>query len=143
MKNTLLAVLVISLCYYDSPAQNVAPHSPRYVKYQEAISNRSIGKGAKKVNPFRDGVASTDKLTKDIAALNKMADGTASSDKLADILLNSLEIFDSVGKTDKPAFRVVPVGLYTYAGFMRQEITRKQELSKPRPLTTKKSGWLL
>jgi hypothetical protein len=130
MKNTLLAVLVISLC--DIQAQSVAPHSPRYVKYQEAIPNQSIEKGAKKVNPVRDGVAGFDKLTNDISAFNKMADGTASSDKLAGILLNSLKNFDSVSrvdKPDKPVLRIVPV------------INRS--LSKPRPVTTKKSGWLL
>ena len=141
MKNTLLAVLAISLCN-ESHAQSVAPHSPRYVKYQEAIPNQSIDKGAKKVNPFRDGIVSTDKLTNDISAFNKMADGTASSDKLADILLNSLENFDSVSRTGKPALRVVPVSLYTYAGYMQQCIMNRP-LSKPRPLTKKKSGWLL
>jgi hypothetical protein len=141
MKNTLLAVLVLSL-YSDSQAQNVASHSPRYIKYQEAIPNQSIDKGAKKVNPFRDGVAGFDKLTNDISAFNKMADGTASSDKLADILLNSLENFDSVSRTGKPEFRVVPVDMYTFAGYMQQWIMNRS-LSKPRPLTTKKSGWLL
>jgi hypothetical protein len=141
MKNTLLAVLAISLCN-DSQSQSVAPHLPGYIKYQEAIPNQSIDKGAKKVNPFRDGVASTDKLTNDISAFNKMADGTASSDKLADILLNSLENFDSLSRTGKPEFRVVPVSLYTYAGYMQQWIMNRP-LSKPRPLTTKKSGWLL
>jgi len=141
MKNTLLAVLAISL-YSDSQAQSVAPHSPGYIKYQEAIPNQSIDKGAKKVNPFRDGIASTDKLTNDISAFNKMADGTASSDKLADILLNSLENFDSVSRTGKPELRVVPAGLYTYAGYM-QKCIMSRPLSKPRPLTTKKSGWLL
>src|SRR5690349_13731877 len=105
MKNTLLAVLAISL-YNESQAQNVASHTPGYIKYQEAIPNQSIDKGAKKVNPFRDGVASFDKLTNDISAFTKMADGTASSDKLADILLNSLENFDSVSRTGKPALRV-------------------------------------
>jgi hypothetical protein len=142
MKNTLLAVLGISFCSYDIQAQSIAPHLPGYIKYQEAIPNQSIDKGAKKVNPFRDGVASLDKLTSDISVI-KMADGTASSDKLANILLNSLEIFDSVGKTDKPVFRIVPVGLYTYTGYMQQSIIKIQSLSKPRPLTTKKSGWLL
>ena len=137
MKNTLLAVLGISFCSYDIQAQSIAPHLPGYIKYQEAIPNQSIDKGAKKVNPFRDGIASTNKLTNDISAFSKMADGTASSDKLADILLNSLENFDSVGKSDKPVMRIVPVGLYTYAGYM-QKVT-----SKPRPLNTKKSGWLL
>lgn len=141
MKNTLLAVLVISL-YSDSQAQNVAPHSSGYIKYQEAIPNQSIDKGAKKVNPFRDGVASFDKLTNDISAFNKMADGTASSDKLADLLLNSLENFDSVSRTGKQELRVVPVGLYTYAGYIQLCIMNRP-LSKPRPLTTKKSGWLL
>ena len=143
MKNTLLAVLVISL--FDSQAQSIAPHSSGYVKYQEAIPNQSIEKGSKKVNPIRDGVASIDKLTSDLSAFNKMADGTASSDKLADILLNSLENFDSLGRTDKPnkpALHIVPVGLYTYAGYMQQWIMNRP-LSKPRPLTTKKSGWLL
>jgi|GEM_PF-4794062 len=138
MKNTLLAVLAISL-YCDSQAQNVAPHSPRYIKYQEAIPNQAIDKGAKKVNPFRDGVAGFNKLTNDISAHNKMADGTASSDKLAEILLNSLESFDSISRTDKPTLGVVPVRLYTYTGYMQQWIP----LSKPRPLTSKKSGWLL
>jgi hypothetical protein len=130
MKNTLLAVLVISLC--DIQAQSIAPHSSGYVKYQEAIPNQSIEKGAKKVNPLRDGVASFDKLTNDISAFNKMADGTASSDKLAGILLNSLENFDSVSRTDKrdkPVLRIVPVV--------------NRSLSKPRPVTSKKSGWLL
>jgi hypothetical protein len=141
MKNTLLAVLAISL-YSDSHAQKVAPHSSGYIKYQEAIPNQSIDKGAKKVNPFRDGIAGFDKLTNDISAFNKMADGTASSDKLADILLTSLENFDSVGRTGKPEFRVVPVGPYTYAGYVQQWIMSRP-ISKPRPLTTKKSGWLL
>jgi len=133
MKNTLLAVLAISCCH-ESQAQSVAPHSSGYVKYQEVIPNRSIDKGAKKVN--------TDKLTTDISAYNKMADGTASSDKLADILLNSLDNFDSLSRTGKPEFRVVPVGLYTYAGYMQQWIMNRP-LSKPKPSTTKKSGWLL
>jgi hypothetical protein len=137
MKNTLLAVLVISLCNSDIQAQRIAPHTPGYIKYQEAIPNQSIDKGAKKVYPHREGVASINKLTTYISAHNKMADGTASSDKLADILLNSLENFDSVGKTEKPAMRIVPVGLYTYAGFMQNVV------SKPRPFTPKKSGWLL
>ena len=141
MKNTLLAVLAISL-YSDSQAQNVAPHSSGYVKYPEAIPNQSIEKGAKKVNPARDAVASFKKLTNDISAFNKMADGTASSDKLAEILLNSLENFDSVSRTGKPELREVPVGLYTFAGYMQQWIMNRS-LSKPRPLTTKKSGWLL
>lgn len=134
MKNTLLAVLAISL-YSDSQAQNVASHSPRYIKYQEAIPNQSIDKGAKKVNPFN-------KLTNDISAFNKMADGTASSDKLADILLNSLENFDSISRTGKPELHVVPAGLHTYTGYMQQWVMNRP-LSKPRPLTTKKSGWLL
>ncbi len=137
MKNTLLTVLGISFCSYDIHAQSVAPHLPGYVKYQEAIPNQSIDKGAKKVNPFRDGVASTNKLSTDISAYSKMADGTASSDKLADILLNSLEAFDSISKNDKPTLRIMPVGLYTYAGYIQKVI------SKPRPVTTKKSGWLL
>ncbi|MFL5747128.1 MAG: hypothetical protein ACJ751_20790 [Niastella sp.] len=132
MKNTLLAVLAISL-YSDSQAQNVVPHSTRYIKYQEAIPNQSIDKGAKKVNH---------KLATDNSAFTKMADGTASSDKLADILLNSLENFDSVSRTGKPELRVVPAGLHTYAGYI-QQWTINRPVSKPRPLTKKKSGWLL
>lgn len=141
MKNTLLAVLAVSL-YNDSLAQHIAPHSSGYIKYQEAIPNQSIDKGAKKVNPFRDGFASTDKLTNDMSAFNKMADGTASSDKLAGILMNSLDNFDSVSRRSKPVLRVLPGGLYTYTGYMQQWIMSRP-LSKPRPLTTKKSGWLL
>ncbi|MBO9200326.1 MULTISPECIES: hypothetical protein [Niastella] len=144
MKSTLLAVLVISLSYYDMQAQSIAPASPGYIKYQEAIPKHSFYKRIRKTSPIRDGVGTINKLTNDISAISKMADGTASTDKLAFILTNSLENFDSVTRTGKPALRIIPVGQYTYAGYVQLLLTRQMELlSKPRPVTAKKSGWLL
>jgi hypothetical protein len=153
MKSTLLAVLVISLCYYDTPAQSIAPHSPGYIKYQEATSGSSLKNGSKKANAMTDGVASFDKLTNDISAFHTMADGTASTDKLAEILINSLGNFDGENIQRKPALRIMPVvytqqstagnGQYSYERYMHDLMTGLHPLPKPRPITSKKSGWLL
>ena len=153
MKNTLLAVLVISLCYYDSQAQVISLQSPGYIKYQEVIPKHSIDKEADKANRITDGVTATDKLTHAISAFNKLADGTASADKLADILMNSLEVFDDGNTGGRPAPHIKPVVLkqqdipvndeYTYAEYMQQLLLRLHPLTKPRPINSKKSGWLL
>ncbi len=151
MKNTLLAVLIIVLCYDPTHAQSTPLPTPGYIKYQGQYSNQSIDKEPVKTNSITDGVATTDKLANDIITSNKMADGVISSNKLAEDIINSLNEMEEAKAVNKQTPKVVGMALtlnntmatdqHAYAWHMENLILHAQQLQKPRP-THNRKGWL-
>jgi hypothetical protein len=152
MKNTLLAVLIMCLCYDHTQAQNVPPHAADYIKYQERNPNQPVGKSSVATNTLADGVVSTDKLFRDINTSTIMADGAITTDKLADDIINSLnEMEDALGVNKQPQ-RVIPVSFiplnnivaidqHAYAWHMQCHLLYARQSQKPRP-THNRIGWL-
>jgi hypothetical protein len=143
MKNTLLIVLVIVLCYDSTHAQVPTSQSPGYIKYQGTYSNQSVEKRVVSTSVITDGSAATDKLAYDLSTVYTMADGVTTTDKLADDIAHSLETFTENMTVDTPAFTATraallqpaePVSLTTYVGYM------KYQLQKPRPINSKRTG---
>ena len=90
MKNTLLAVLLIVVCYEHTQAQ-VNPQRPSgFIKFQGTHPAKPVGKGASTKNTTSDGAVTTNKLANDIIISNIMADGTVTTDKLANDILSSM-----------------------------------------------------
>lgn len=149
MKNTLLAVLIIALCYDPTQAQSTPLPTPGYIKYQGQYSNKSIDKEPVRANSLTDGVATTDKLANDIITSNKMADGAVSSDKLAEDIINSLNEMEGAKAVNRQAPKVVlmvsavnnamATDHHAYAWHMQNLLLHSQQ--KPRP-TYKRIGWL-
>jgi hypothetical protein len=149
MKNTLLAVLIIALCYDPTQAQSTPLPTPGYIKYQGEYSNQSIDKEPVRANRLTDGVATTDKLANDIITSNKMADGVISSDKLAEDIINSLKEMEEAKvvnrQTSKVVFMASPranamaTDQHAYAWHMQNLLLHSQQ--KPRP-TRNRIGWL-
>ncbi|HEX6430130.1 MAG TPA: hypothetical protein VF008_20690 [Niastella sp.] len=151
MKNTLLAVLIMALCYDPTQAQSTPLPTPGYIKYQGQHPNQSIDKGSVTTNALADGVATTDKLANDIITSNKMADGTVSSNKLAEDIINSLNEMEEAHTANKQTQRLISMStpLYNamvsdqnaYARHMQHLLLYDQLLQKPRP-TNNRKGWL-
>ena len=149
MKNTLLAVLIIALCYDPTHAQSTPLPTPGYIKYQGQYSNQSGDKESVKTNSLADGVTTTDKLANDIITSNKMADGAVSSNKLAEDIINSLNEMDGAKAVNRQAPKVVLMAptlnnamatdQHAYAWHMQNLLLHSQQ--KPRP-THNRIGWL-
>lgn len=151
MKNTLLAVLIIALCYDATQAQSPPLPTPGYIKYQGQSSNQSIDKEPVKTNRLADGAATTDKLANDIITSNKMADGAVSSNKLAEDIINSLNEMEEAQAVSKNSQKLVLMAppldyamaadQHAYAWHMQNLLLHAQQLQKPRP-THNRKGWL-
>jgi hypothetical protein len=151
MKNTLLAVLIISLCYDKTQAQNTPLPTPDHIKYQGQFPNQFIDNRTVITNTLTDGVATTDKIFNDIINSNKMADGAVSSNKLADDIINSLKDMEEAQTENRPVQGLVSIApsLYNtkatdqhaYAFHMQDLLPYAQQSQKPRP-TYNRKGWL-
>lgn len=112
MKNTLLAVLIMCLCYDHTQAQNAPPHAAAdYIKYQERNPHQPVEKSAVKINTLADGVISTDKILKDLNTSTTMADGASTTDKLADDITNSLNDMENALSLHKRVQEIMPVSI--------------------------------
>ena len=147
MKNTLLAVLLIVVCYECTQAQ-VNPQRPSgYIKYQGTHPTKPVGKGASTKNTTSDGAVTIDKLANDILVSNIMADGTVTTDKLANDILNTMRAGNKALNANASAGEDVQaeVPLYTtaknnrqsYARFIQQSMLQRQHTSN-----FKRTGWL-
>jgi hypothetical protein len=146
MKNTLLAVLLIVVCYECTQAQ-VNPQRPSgYIKYQGAHPTKPVGKGSSAKNTTTDGAVTTDKLANDILISNIMADGTVTTDKLANDILSSMRAGNkalNVNASTKcvpagaPLYSVVVNNQPLYSGYMQRSILQRQYASN-----FKRTGWL-
>jgi hypothetical protein len=118
MKNTLLTVLGISLCYYDAPAQRTIPHSSGYTSAHHKMA---------------DGTVSTDKLAETlINSLGNFNSGNRAGKTALHIMPVACKQQGITGNAP-----------YTYAEYMQHLFGRLQPLPKPRRTTVKNSGWLL
>lgn len=118
MKNTLLAVLGISLCYYDTQAQSTIPHTRGYRSAHHKMA---------------DGTASTDKLAEILVnSLENFNSGSRAGKSAASIMPVAYTAQAAIGNERE-----------TYAAYMQRLLMRLQPLPKPRRTTVKKSGWLL
>ena len=147
MKNTLLAVLLIVVCYECTQAQ-VNPQRPSgYIKYQGTHPTKPVGKGASTKNTTSDGAVTIDKLANDILVSNIMADGTVTTDKLANDILSSMRAGNKALNANASATEGVPAGvtLYStainnrqlYARYLQQYMLQWQYASN-----FKRTGWL-
>ena len=91
MKNTLMAVLIITVCCEHIQAQNNPQRTPGYIKYQGTQPAQPAGKRSSAKNTTTDGAVTTDKLANDLFISNITADGTVTTDKLADDILNVMK----------------------------------------------------
>lgn len=152
MKNTLLAVLIIALCYDTTQAQRTPSHAPEFIKYQGTSPNQPVGKGHVTTNTLADGIITTDKLSNDIKASGNMADGAITSDKLADDINNSLKDLEDALGANKQAqeqeqiavslslYKTSAINQQVYACYMQGLLPYGQQLQKPRP-TYNRIGW--
>ena len=146
MKNTLLAVLLIVVCYECTQAQ-VNPQRPSgYIKYQGTHPTKSVGKGASTKNTTSDGAVSTNKLANDILISSIMADGTVTTDKLANDILSSMRAGNkalnaNVSATDKLPGMLLCSGVENnqqlYTRYMQQSMVTWEYTSN-----FKRTGWL-
>ena len=115
MKNTLLAVLLIVVCYESTQAQ-VNPQRPTgLIKYQGTHPTKSVGKGASTKNTTTDGAVTIDKRARDIHVSNIMADGTVTTDKLANDILSSMRAGNKALNANASATEDVPAGVPLYS----------------------------
>jgi hypothetical protein len=118
MKNALLTVLGISLCYYDTHAQRTIPHSSGYASAHHKMA---------------DGTVSTDKLADIlINSLENNNSGNRTGKPVSRLMPVACRQEGTTGNAP-----------YTYAAYMHDLFGRLQPLPKPRRTTVKKSGWLL
>lgn len=111
MKNTLLAVLLIVVCYECTQAQ-VNPQRPSgFIKYQGIHPAKSVGKGASTKNTTSDGAVTTNKLANDILISSIMADGTVTTDKLANDILSSMRAGNKALNANASATEKLPGAL--------------------------------
>jgi hypothetical protein len=147
MKNTLLAVLLIVVCYECTQAQ-VNPQRPSgFIKFQGTHPTKFVGKGASTKNTTTDGAVTTNKLANDILISNIMADGTVTTDKLANDILSSMRAGNKVlnanaSATDRLTGSVLLCGAVVnnqqlYTRYMQQPMAPWQYASN-----FKRTGWL-
>jgi hypothetical protein len=153
MKNTLLAVLIISLSYDQAQAQSTQLPTPDYINYQGQYPNQSIDKGIVTTNTLTDGVATTNKLANDIITSNsnKMADGAVSSNILADDIINSLKDLEEAQTANRQEDGLVSIApsLYNtmatdqhaYSFYMQNLLPYAQQTQKPRPTYNRKGRY--
>lgn len=147
MKNTLLTVLLIVICYECTQAQVNPQRPPGFIKYQGTHPTKPVGKGASTKNTTTDGAVTIDKLANDILISNTMADGTVTTDKLANDILSSMRVGNKALNANASANKCLPgvVPLYSadmnnrqlYAGYMQQSMLQWQYASN-----FKRTGWL-
>jgi hypothetical protein len=150
MKNTLLAVLVITACCEHTQAQNNPQRSPGYIKYQGTHPAQPAGKGSSTKHTTTDGAVTTDKLASDLFISNITADGTVTTDKLADDLLNIMKggnrgvqanAFIEKLPASAPLHSADVNDGQCYAGYMQQlllQCSHAQSISS----ISKRTGWL-
>lgn len=120
MKNTLLAVLIISACHGPTQAQSIAFPTSCFINFPVTFSHTAKYKEVT-AHIVIDGAVATDKSARDFKPAHTITDGAGTTDKLADDLVASLKQFEEEMATDKPVPGLTPV--------------------KPRPLN-KRTGWL-
>ncbi|WP_205508701.1 hypothetical protein [Longitalea arenae] len=132
MKNTLLAVLITTVCYDHIHAQRITP---------QVVSN-AVSPGS-----LADGAASTDKLSSDIFSTHKLVDGVLTMNKLADDISHSETILDDVVMTGSQqrspnilSRSSVVSELWSHAWQRQTLLLPIQIVQKPRPVNTKRTG---
>jgi hypothetical protein len=147
MKNTLLAVLLIVVCYECTQAQ-VNPQRPSgFIKFQGTHPTKFVGKGASTKNTTTDGAVTTNKLANDILISNIMADGTVTTDKLANDILSSMRAGNKALNANASATDRLPGSVLLcsavinnqqlYTRYMQQPMSPLQYASN-----FKRTGWL-
>lgn len=147
MKNTLLAVLLIVVCYECTQAQANPQRPSGFIKHQGAHPTKPVGKGSSAKNTTTDGAVTNGKSANDILISNMMADGTVTTDKLANDILSSTRAGNKAHNANATADKSIPaaVPLYStviknqplYAGYMPQSGLQWQYASN-----FKRTGWL-
>ncbi len=147
MKNTLLAVLLIVVCYEHTQAQVNPQRPPGFIKFQGTHPTKPVGKGASTKNTTSDGAVTTNKLANDILISNIMADGTVTTDKLANDILNSMRAGNKALHAKASVTEKVPGNALLcsvvinnrqlYTRYMQQSILPWQYASN-----FKRTGWL-
>jgi hypothetical protein len=125
MKNTLLAVLLIVVCYESTQAQ-VNPQRPSgFIKYQGIHPTKSVGKGTSTKNTTSGGAVTTNKLANDILISGIMADGTVTTDKLANDILSSMRAGNKALNANAPATEKLPGVLLCNAVIKKQQLYKR------------------
>jgi hypothetical protein len=151
MKNTLMAVLVMTVCCEYTQAQNSPQRSPGYIKYQGTYPANTVGKGSSTRNTTTDGAVTTDKLANDIIISNITADGTVTTDKLADDILSSMNagnrnVHANASLTEKlpvlvPIYNAAVNNRQSYARYM-QQVMWQWQYAQTLSSISKRTGWL-
>lgn len=151
MKNALLAVLFIVVCYENTQAQVIPQRPAGYIKYQGAHPAQPVGKGSSTKNTTTDGAVTADKLANDIFISNITADGTVSTDKLADDILNAMKAGNRNVNGNVSTQNILPALalLYSaginkqqsYAWYMQQVLLQWQ-YAQTFSSKSKSTGWL-
>ncbi|WP_207511886.1 hypothetical protein [Longitalea luteola] len=132
MKNTLLAVLITTVCYDHMHAQRITPQ----------VIDNTVTRGT-----VTDGSNSADRLASDILTTNKLVDGVLTSNKLADDILHSQIIPDDVALPQRG--QTAPTTLmknstmgeqWSYARYVQQQLFPIKIVKKPRPFNSKRTG---
>jgi hypothetical protein len=126
MKNALLAVFIIVVCYERTQAQVNPQRPPGYIKYQAVRPTKPVGKGSSTKNTTTDGAVTIDKSASDILISNIMADGTVTTDKLANDIFSSMQAVNKTLHANASAAESTPasVALYSTAINNRQLYAR-------------------
>ncbi len=150
MKNTLLAVLIITVCCEHIQAQNNPQRSPGYIKYQGTHPAQPAGKRSSAKKSTTDGAVSTDKLANDLFISNITADGTVTTDKLADDILSVMK-GGNRGVHANAAIEKLPASvplcsvdvndMQSYAGYM-QQLMLQCRYAQTFSSNAKRTGWL-
>jgi hypothetical protein len=143
MKNALMAVLVIAVCYEHTRAQDIPQRSPGYIKYQGTYPTK-VGKGSSTKNNTTDGAVATDKLANDIFISNITADGTVTTDKLAGDILHSMNAGNRHGNANASPASMLPASVNSIWAFgICYYAELERDLGIPKSLNKKSStGWL-
>jgi hypothetical protein len=151
MKNALLAVLFIAVCYDNTQAQVIPQRPAGYIKYQGTHPTQPVGKGSSTNNTITDGAVTADKLASDIFISNITADGTVSTDKLADDILNAMRSGNRRVNGNASTQHMLPamVPLYSagsnkqqsYARYM-QQVMWQWQYAQNFSSKSKRTGWL-
>ena len=151
MKNALLIVFVIAVCYAHAQTQENPKRLKGHIRYQGTHPTPSVGKGSSTNKTTTDGAATSVKPAHNIVIPNKIADGTVTTDKLASDILNSMRPGNKAVNANASVDEKLPalVPLYSaavcngplYAGFM-QRVMLQWQYVQTFSADFKSTGWL-
>jgi hypothetical protein len=145
MKTTLLAVLIITVCYDHVLAQNNTPQIIN-TTHNTSVTNKVITASGITGDvatccKLSDGAIATDKLANDLITTNKLIDGVDASNKLAEDIIASLKIAELNQKAETTR-HTEKVEHCSYACCEQHLLPNMQQLHKPRPKNSKRKGRL-